>query len=122
MHYIDALRQDVVCVADDVEPLYPSQTHKLTVQNLRWNDAEGLKADGEEQIRQCKGFSKLEEWALAPERNSYFRRERVEGNLDYYQHFRQCPPDSPSFDKMRQHFGYDEHWQIDYDLTGPTFL
>jgi len=106
VHCIDALRQDVVCIADD---------------NLRWNDGTSLKADGEGQIRQCKDFSKLEEWALAPERNSCFRRELVEDNLDYYQHFRQCPPDSPFFDKMRQHFGYDDDWQIDYNLTGPTF-
>lgn len=94
------------------------------MQALLYHDAEGLgRADGEGQARQCKDFSKLEEWSQGLEHNSCFVRELslAEGELDYYQHFRHCPPDSPYFDRMREHFGYSADWEIDYDFPpAPT--
>jgi hypothetical protein len=96
----------------------------MCVQTLLYRDPAGDKEPGEGQMRQCKDFSKLEEWAFALERNACFVTWPTKPDDPEYRNFNHCPPGSPFFEKMREHYGYDEDWEIDYelhkDLDGPV--
>jgi hypothetical protein len=75
-------------------------------------------------MRQCKDFSKLEQWAFSTERNACWTKDPTNTDSVYYGSWRRCPPNSPYFQAMRKHFGYDDDWKIDYelhkDLDGPA--
>jgi len=104
-HCLDALRKDVICHADD-ELLFVFETDDPA--NFRPRVGEG-------HIRQCRNFSKLEEWALAPERNACYHFE-TDVNEDRLINWMRCPPDSPYFQSMKESFEYGEDWQINYTL------
>ncbi|MCJ1314644.1 hypothetical protein MMC25_008326 [Agyrium rufum] len=88
-HCLDALRQDVMCMADD--------TPMPTI----------LEPDsiGNGQARMCKSWDKLIEWTQAPDRNACYRRL-----TDYVpirhklERFAFCPKDSPSYPVMSAYF------------------
>jgi len=109
VHCLDYLRQDVICVADDT---------------LLYHDPAAGRQPGEGVKRQCKDFSKLEEWAFDSERNACATTTPKKNDVSKYRLWNHCPPDSPFFPKMREHYGYDDDWQIDYevrkDLDGPA--
>jgi len=104
-HCLDALRQDVICHADD-ELLFEFET----------DNPDSRPRVGEGHIRQCRNFAKLEEWALAPERNACYQFYEGDDSKDKLKNWRHCPPNSPYFQSMKEYFGYDEDWQIDYTL------
>jgi hypothetical protein len=90
-HCLDALRQDIMCRADDT-PLY--------------GNPEGSVGDG--QTVQCRDWNKLIAWAKAPERNACYNSlgdyRSVKHSLEKHAF---CPPDSPYYDVSRRYF---EKW------------
>ncbi|KAM3073409.1 hypothetical protein ACMFMG_004692 [Clarireedia jacksonii] len=101
VHCLDQLRQDTQCSADD---------------NLWYI---GDKSTG--QNRQCKDFSKLDEWALERHACYNFERPMKPGPLDV-EAFQNCRESSPYLQVMKDHFGYGKDWQGDYPPhEGPTF-
>ncbi|KAH7390088.1 hypothetical protein BKA64DRAFT_645021 [Cadophora sp. MPI-SDFR-AT-0126] len=101
VHCLDQLRQDTQCQADD---------------NLWYV---GDKSTG--QNRQCKDFSKLDEWALERHACYNFERPMKPGPLDV-EAFTNCRESSPYLQVMKDHFGYGENWQGEYPAhEGPTF-
>ena len=79
----------------------------------------GNKSTG--QKRQCKDFSKLDEWALQHHACYNFEKPMKPGQLDV-EAFTNCRQSSPYLQTMKDHFGYGENWQGDYPPhEGPTF-
>jgi len=105
VHCLDALRQDVICVADD---------------GLLSVDEPHVREVGDGHVRQCRNFSKLDEWAL--EHHACYSFEDVEAPYFVNQRYANCPRDSPYFEIMRESFGFDEDWEpANPPKTGPTF-
>lgn len=79
LHCLDALRQDVICDADDT-PRYTTSTDD--------------KRTGEGQVRQCRDWSKLETWAQS--QTACFRYINETDDLfPNIERFRFCPAGSP---------------------------
>jgi len=87
-HCLDSLRGDVLCAADDT-PRYTTITKSPET------------AVG--QLRQCRDWTKLEEWARQhPSCYSYINASA--DHIDQYKRFTFCPPGSPYLEKVRAHF------------------
>ncbi|KAF4618395.1 hypothetical protein G7Y89_g14907 [Cudoniella acicularis] len=96
--------------------------HQLHCLELLFSPEDPYANIGDGHIRQCKDFSKLEEWVLAPERNACYTFYEIQDGQQENEEWRHCPPDSPYFQNMRKYFGYPEGWLPDYTLhLGPTF-
>jgi len=94
-HCLDAIRQDVECQADDMPMPY-------------------LDVYGEGQVRQCRNFTKLVEWATTPERDPCYRRGHesyrfTKHKLEMYAH---CPVDSPYYPIAKEYFEKHGHQKL----------
>ena len=93
-HCLDALRQDLMCQADDTPmPAFPAHI-------------------GNNQIRQCRDWEKFVAWTQQPEHSSCYR------TFDYYrpmyhgiEHYAFCPKYSPYNDIM--HASFEKHGHQD---------
>ena len=97
-HCLDALRQDVMCRADDTPMPVGSVPHSL----------------GDGQVMKCRNWDKLIEWTQAPEQNACFRLmgdyHTVTHTLERHQY---CPPDSRYYPVMKAYFdkfGHKDPW------------
>lgn len=96
-HCLDALRQDIMCRADDT-PMYAKVGHHV----------------GDGQVSMCRDWSKLIEWTQSPDRNACFRMlsdyRHTEHNLEK---FAFCPEDSPYYEISQAYFekwGHVDPW------------
>lgn len=87
-HCLDALRQDIQCYADDT-PRFTDESH----------------LSGIGQIRQCRSWSKLEEWARARPACWRFTGSQLHMNMSVEDRYRFCPEDSPYAAKVKEVFG-----------------
>jgi hypothetical protein len=93
VHCLDSLRSDIVCAADDT-PRYITKS--------------GL-GDGDGQVRVCRDWSKLEDWAI--EHDGCFRHiQRGNNSIAEVERFKYCKNNSPYLPAIREFFGYDEKW------------
>ncbi|KAI4169556.1 MAG: hypothetical protein LQ343_005636 [Gyalolechia ehrenbergii] len=97
-HCFDALRQDIMCHADDT-PRYTTTT----------NDPES----GVGQMRQCRSWTKLQEWTR--ERTACFRNIHEGQRIHEIERYKFCPPGSPYLPKIRGYFKHDDDWQPTLD-------
>jgi len=102
IHCIDALRQDTICAADD-ELLYVTTGSVF----------------GGGQTRQCRDFSKLEEWAL--ENNGCYIFDDLEPPYFVNQRYANCPKDSPYYKTMVESLGFVEDWDPPNPPQGSVF-
>lgn len=95
-HCLDTLRQDTLCRADDT----PMPT------------SENLRAIGDGQPLMCRDYTKLVEWAYAPERHACHRSlsdyKPIVNSIERYAF---CKSDSQNDDVARQWFA--EHGHVD---------
>jgi len=106
-HCLDALRQEVECVADD-SLLYSVEGDVIPV--------------GEGQTLQCRDFAKLDEWALEHYACYTFHNLKPPYFSDGPEKYMNCHKDSEFFPKMREFLGHGEEWQPDYFVNfGPEF-
>ena len=89
MHCLDALRQDVICNADDT-PRYPYP-----------DKTEHPGSDG--QVLMCRSWDKLEAWA--EDYNACFAYVNQTADISHYERFKYCPKGSPYSDKVKEIFG-----------------
>lgn len=94
-HCLDALREDVICQADDT-PRYTTITKSP-------ESAVG-------QIRQCRDWKKLEEWAK-DHTSCYNYISSEADHINQFERFKFCPPNSPYWPKVREHFGKGPDWK-----------
>ncbi|KAF2233662.1 hypothetical protein EV356DRAFT_468244 [Viridothelium virens] len=88
-HCVDALRQDIMCNADDT-PRYSTQSKG--------------KATGIGQYRRCRNWAKLEAWTKQHSSCFKFINE-TDDDLNNLERFKYCPPGSPYTEKVKQYFG-----------------
>lgn len=88
LHCLDALRQDVICFADDT-PLYSSLEHPGS--------------PGVSQGRQCRSWEKLETYSH--EHTSCWRDINPTEPIDTLLRYRYCPPGSPYNERIHEIFG-----------------
>jgi len=93
-HCMDSLRGDIMCQADD-SPRY-------TTISKSPESAVG-------QIRQCRDWTKLEEWA-ASHTSCYNYISAAADNINQFERFKFCPKDSPYWPAVRKHFGKGDDW------------
>ena len=89
-HCLDALRQEVLCDADDT----PRYTGK----------GQSSKASATHQIRLCKDWGLMEDWALAHSSCWHYEDEK-HAPADTLKQYRYCPEGSPYNAKVSQIFG-----------------
>ncbi|PQE03934.1 cytochrome p450 protein [Rutstroemia sp. NJR-2017a BVV2] len=93
-HCIGSLRQDIMCKADDT----PMPSPRI------------LNSVGDQQVLQCRDFSKVVEWAMSPERNACYRAGNdfrpVIHNLDRHAY---CHVDSPWYHVANEYFAKHGH-------------
>jgi hypothetical protein len=78
------------------------------------------KTIGDGHTRQCKDFSKLEEWAM--EHTACYTFEPVEPPFFEDQRYANCPEDSPYYQAMKEAIGAGRDWKpIHPPKKGPTF-
>lgn len=94
LHCLDTLRQNILCEADDT-PLY--------------NTGKEGKQAGPEEVRHCRSWEKMEEWAIQNSGCFGYVNETGDesGGLKYYKY---CPKDSPFLPAVRKYFGYPDDW------------
>lgn len=89
IHCADSLRQDIICNADDT-PRYSTESKSP--------------GSGMGQVRQCRSWDKLEEWAR--QYNACFRYiNQTSATLDEIQRFLYCPEGSPYRKEVAKVFG-----------------
>ena len=89
IHCLNALRQDVICNADDTPRYTGFQPHK---------------SSGLGQFRQCKDWSRLEAWA--EERTACYRYiNNTDPDFDTLERYKFCPQDSPYQGWIHELFG-----------------
>ncbi|MCJ1241899.1 hypothetical protein MMC14_009905 [Varicellaria rhodocarpa] len=92
LHCLDALRQDVMCAADDT-PRYTGYKEKVS---------------GVGQYRQCRDWSRLEAWAR--QYNACHRHLHLEDGESVLERYKFCPEGSPYLKKVREAFGDVPAW------------
>lgn len=91
-HCLDALRQDVMCMADDT-PMPDLNERDLV---------------GNQQVRMCRDWGKVIEWTQAPERQACYRRLTDYVPVTHQlERFAFCPEDSEYFAVEEAYF---ERW------------
>ena len=93
-HCLDALRQDIICNADD--------TPRYTTSTL---DPES----GVGQLRRCRSWDQLQQWSRG--RTACFRNVQEGERIREIERYKFCPPGSPSLPKIRAYFKHDDDWQ-----------
>ncbi|KAL8900182.1 MAG: hypothetical protein Q9207_005818 [Kuettlingeria erythrocarpa] len=93
-HCLDALRQDIMCHADDT-PRYTTMT----------NDPES----GVGQVRQCRSWEQLQRWSA--ERTACFRYIHEGERIHEIERYKFCPPGSPYLPKVRGYFKHGDEWE-----------
>ena len=100
VHCVDALRQDIICNADDT-PRYSTATRSPE--------------SGVGQVRQCRSWEKLERWARGHNACYKYVNQTVE-DLPEVQRFIYCPQGSPYRKEVEKVFGkvpaYEELSQV----------
>lgn len=87
LHCLDALRQDVVCDADDTP---------------RWTGfAEMVSGPG--QFRQCKEWGRLQAWAR--QNNACHRHIKLKEGEEAIEMYKYCPEGSPYTEQVKEYFG-----------------
>ncbi|KAL8923920.1 MAG: hypothetical protein Q9208_004357 [Pyrenodesmia sp. 3 TL-2023] len=97
-HCFDALRQDIMCHADDT-PRYTTTT----------NDPES----GVGQVRQCRSWEQLQRWSR--ERTACFRNIREGERIHEMERYKFCPPGSEYLPKVRGYFKQGDGWEPTLD-------
>lgn len=85
---MDAVRQDIICFADDMP---------------RYTSAEDGGDIGAGQRRMCRSWSKLDEWSL--QHTSCWRDINPFEDTDTLLRYRYCPEGSPYNDRIKAIFG-----------------
>jgi len=89
LHCVDALRQEVICNADDTPRYTGSQPHK---------------SSGLGQVRQCRNWNDLEAWA-ADNTACYRYINYTQPEFDSLERYKFCPEGSPYSAKIHEIFG-----------------
>ena len=92
LHCLDALRQEVLCNADDTP---------------RWSGYED-RTSGVGQYRLCKDWGRLE--AFAKENHACHRHIDLEDGQDILERYKFCPEGSPYEAKVKEAYGEVEMW------------
>jgi hypothetical protein len=89
LHCVDALRQEVICNADDTPRYTGFQPHK---------------SSGLGQFRQCRNWKDLEAWAA--ENTACWRYiNNTDPDFDSLERYKFCPEGSPYHDRIHEIFG-----------------
>jgi len=89
LHCVDALRQEVICNADDTP---------------RYTGFQPLKSSGLGQFRQCRNWKDLEAWAA--ENTACWRYiNNTDPNFDSLERYKFCPEGSPYYAYIHEIFG-----------------
>ena len=89
MHCFDALRQEIICTADD------------TPRAMTWEHPGSI---GVGQYRRCRDWDKLEAWTR--DHWSCWRDiNATNKDIDILLRYRYCPPESPYYDRIHAIFG-----------------
>jgi len=98
MHCLDNLRQDIICAADD-SPRYLTNNGSHS---------------GESQVRFCRDFSKLNDWAK--ERDACFRQQHdladVMAPIDKFKYCKTEENKEKYLDQVRGYFDLPSDWQF----------
>lgn len=94
-HCLDQLRQDTICYADD------------TLRHTGGNQSGH--STGMNQNRQCRDWSRLEQWAKERTACYQYLNHTVKTELDRY---KLCPPDSPYNEVIDEIYGVDERQRL----------
>ncbi|CCD52292.1 hypothetical protein BofuT4_P080870.1 [Botrytis cinerea T4] len=98
IHCLDALRRDVICNADDIP---------------RFTTPDPVPETGHGQLRQCRNWDKLNDWAK--EHNACYRYiHEQSGNFPEIERFVWCPEGSPYRKEV------DKYFVVDYDMERGT--
>jgi len=96
-HCIDSLRREVLCTADDTP---------------RWTSRTADPESGVGQNRQCRDWSKLEEW-VAKYNSCYNRIDEEASKGPEIERYKFCPPGSPYREVMKAYFSRVLHKEVD---------
>ncbi|KAH6514149.1 hypothetical protein HBI81_209680 [Parastagonospora nodorum] len=91
-HCLDGLRQDIMCMADDTPMPAPAKHHV-----------------GDGQIRKCRNWKKMIDWANEPERHACYKWDDYREATNTLELFAHCPPDSPYREFQEAYFEYHGH-------------
>lgn len=91
-HCLDGLRQDIVCMADDTPMPAPARHHV-----------------GDGQVRQCRDWDHMIDWAMEPERHACYKWDDYREATNTLELFAHCPPESPYRDFQEAYFQYHGH-------------
>lgn len=92
LYCLDGLRQDIMCIADDT-PMPAPVAHHV----------------GDGQIRKCRDWNKLKEWATRPDQNACHEFDDYREATNTLELFAHCPDDSPYRPVMEAYFEYHGH-------------
>ena len=92
-HCLDALRQDIICHADDTP---------------RYTTADTLPISGLGQQRQCRDWKRLQAWAS--ERGSCYRKIEEGKRIREIERYKYCDVKSGHLPTVRKYFGLDDDW------------
>ena len=92
-HCLDALRQDIICHADDTP---------------RYTTADTLPISGLGQQRQCRDWKRLQAWAS--ERGSCYRKIEEGKQIREIERYKYCDVKSGHLPTVRKYFGLDDDW------------
>lgn len=108
-HCMDALRQDIICHADDT-PMY------------MWRDkAPGsLNLTAQGQVRMCRDWNALEKY-VGDHPGCFAYLNETEGVSREIERYQFCPQDSPFAENMRKYFGYPEDFYREPLETAPDY-
>ena len=102
-HCLNMLRQDLMCKADDTPMPSANKSHVI----------------GNNQVMQCRDWSRLVAWSNHPDHNACFELYSdytpVAHSLEQYAH---CPQGSPYFPVMKEYFERHGHKPIVDDQLG----
>lgn len=91
-HCLDGLRQDIMCAADDTPMPAPVEHHV-----------------GDAQMRKCRNWDKLIEWARRPDRHACYQADDYREASNTLELFGFCPADSPYRAFQQAYFEYHGH-------------
>jgi hypothetical protein len=113
-----------MCAADDVSiflahtSLQAGDTNPK-LQELLYVTPNHERQIGDGHVRQCRDFSKLDEWAM--EHSACYTFEKLEPPFFVDQSYANCPKDSPYYQGMVEALGLPEDWEPPHTPKGPAF-
>ncbi|ORX91866.1 hypothetical protein BCR34DRAFT_629554 [Clohesyomyces aquaticus] len=105
-HCLDALRQDVMCTADDT-PMPAAVKHKI----------------GDGQIRRCRNWDQMISWAQQPDRNACHQFDDYREAAHSLEFFAFCPENSPyrlTAEAYFEYHGHKEPYKVKVDGSDPV--